>query len=76
MTNTDGTLSVSWTKADAYTGTYATDFVVETSSTLVGVWGTASLGVGANQVVINGNTVKYTFPAGTKNFARLRVTGP
>ena len=76
VTNTAGTLSITWTKAAGYTGAYTTDFVVETSSTLLGAWSTASLGAGANQVVITGNTVKYTFPAGTKNFARLRVTGP
>ena len=76
VTNTAGTLSITWTKAAGYTGTYTTDFVVETSSTLIGAWGTAILGAGANQVVITGNNVKYTFPAGTTNFARLKVTGP
>ena len=34
VTNTGGTLSVTWTKAASYTGTYGTDFVVETSATL------------------------------------------
>jgi autotransporter-associated beta strand protein len=68
--------TVTWTKASAYAGAYGTDIVVETSTTLAGVWGTAALGAGANQVVFSGNTVTYTFPAGTKNFARLRVTGP
>ena len=76
VTNTAGTLSITWTKAASYTGVYTTDFVVETSSSLIGAWGTASLGAGANQVVITGNNVKYTFPAGSKNFARLKVTGP
>ena len=73
VTNTAGTLSVTWTKAASYTGTYNTDFVVETSSTLTGVWTTETLGV---NVTITGNNVKYTFPAGTVNFARLKVTGP
>jgi hypothetical protein len=27
-------------------------------------------------VHINGNDVTYTFPTGTKKFARLKVTGP
>ena len=77
VTNTGGILSITWTKAAGYTGTYGNDFVVETSSTLTGTWGTASLGAGANEVVITGNNVKYTFPAsGSPNFARLRVTGP
>lgn len=73
VVNTAGTLSVTWVKAAGYTGVYGTDFVVETSSTLSGAWTTETLGV---NVVITGNDVKYTFPAGTKNFARLKVTGP
>ncbi len=73
VVNTAGTLSVTWVKAADYTGIYGTDFVVETSNTLSGAWTTETLGV---NVVITGNDVKYTFPAGTKNFARLKVTGP
>ena len=73
VTNSAGVLSVTWTKAGTYTGTYGTDFSVETSSTLTGVWTTETLGV---NVTITGNEVKYTFPAGTINFARLKVTGP
>ena len=73
MTNNAGTRSVTWTKAAGYTGTYGTDFVVETSSTLVGAWASETLGV---NVTITGNDVKYTFPSGSKNFARLKVTGP
>jgi autotransporter-associated beta strand protein len=78
VANTAGTLSITWPKHATYTGTYGSDFWVETSSTLTGVWTPAALGAGANQVdiiTIPGN-VKYTFPAGTKNFARLKVTGP
>lgn len=71
--DTAGTLSVTWTKAAGYTGTYGVDFVVETSATLSGAWTAETLGV---NVVITGNDVKYTFPTGTKNFARLKVTGP
>ena len=73
VTDNAGILSVTWTKAAGYTGTYSTDFVVETSSTLAGTWTTETLGV---NVTITGNNVKYTFPSGTKNFARLKVTGP
>lgn len=74
VVNTAGTLSITWTKAADYTGTYGTDFVVETSSTLAaGSWTAETLGV---NVVITGNSVKYTFPAGSKDFARLKVTGP
>lgn len=36
----------------------------------------AVTGVGAGFVEITENNVKYTFPVGTKNFARLKVTGP
>ena len=73
MTNTAGILSVTWTKAAGYTGTYGTDFVVETSATLTGVWATEP---SPGTVTITGNDVKYTFSAGTLNFARLKVTGP
>jgi hypothetical protein len=69
-------LTVTWTKAAGYTGAYTTNFVVETSATLAAPWTTAALGAGPDQVVISGNNVTYTFPAGTKNFARLKVTGP
>jgi autotransporter-associated beta strand protein len=75
VVNTAGTLSVTWTKAAVgYNGNYGSDFRVETSATLAaGSWTTETLGVA---VTITGNAVKYTFPAGTKNFARLKVTGP
>ncbi len=73
VANTAGTLSITWTKAASYTGTYGTDFVVETSSTLSGAWTVETLGV---NVTLTGDNVKYTFPAGAKNFARLKVTGP
>jgi fibronectin-binding autotransporter adhesin len=73
VTNTGGTLSVTWTKAATYGGTYGSDFVVETSATLANPWTTETLGV---NVTITDDDVTYTFPAGTKNFARLKVTGP
>lgn len=71
-----GTLSVTWTKAADYAGTYPAHFVVETSATLADPWVPVAEGPGANQVLITGNTVKYTFPAGSRSFVRLRVTGP
>jgi hypothetical protein len=74
--DTGSPLSVTWTKATGYNGAYNTDFVVETSTTLTGAWTPATEGVNPGQVVITGDEVKYSFPAGTKNFARLRVTGP
>lgn len=74
VTNSGGTLSVTWTKGAGYAGVYGSDFVVETSSTLTAdSWTTETLGV---NVTITGNDVTYTFPAGVKNFARLVVTGP
>lgn len=73
MIHTTGTLSVTWTKAASYTGTYGAGFVVETSSSLTGGWTTEVLGA---TVMITGNDVKYTFPTGTRNFARLKVSGP
>ena len=76
VTNIGGTLSITWTKAASYTGAYPADFVVETSSTLIGAWTPASLGTGEDKVEIAGNSVKFTFPASTRKFARLKVTGP
>lgn len=78
MTNTGGTLSVTWTHPAGYTGTYGPGgYEVEVSSTL-GSWVPAVPGAGPNEVDITTvpGDVKYTFPAGTKNFARLKVTGP
>ena len=68
-----GPLSVTWTKASDYPGTYDTHFWIETSATLTGTWTKETLG---GNVIITGDEVKYTFPAGTKNFARLVVIGP
>jgi len=76
VVNTDGTLSITWTKSPDYPGVYGTDFRVETSATLANPWTAATEGVGAGFVEITGNDVKFTFPAGSKDFARLVVTGP
>ena len=78
VTNNAGVLSVTWVKAaTGYAGTYGNGFVVETSDTLAaGSWVTASEGTGQNTVEVTGNNVKYTFAAGSKKFARLKVTGP
>ena len=80
VTNTLGTLSVTWTKAASYTGTYGSGFVVETSATLTGIWTTeiADPTLGFTVTFPTANEVKFTFPnpLGTKNFARLKVTGP
>ena len=66
-------LSVTWTKAASYTGTYGTDFIVQTSATLAaGSWTTETVG---GNVSIVGDNVTYTFPAGpVKDFVRLKVT--
>lgn len=75
VTNTGGTLTVTWVMGSGYAGVYGTDFTVETSDTLTGIWTTETSGV---NVVVSGSNVTYTFPAplGTKKFARLKVTGP
>ena len=54
-----------------------TDFFVETSASLTGVWAPETLAPAGN-VTITGNDVTYTFPSplGAKKFARLKVTGP
>lgn len=75
--NTVGGLSVTWTKHTSYTGSYTTDFVVETSSTLAGPWATEP-DPGPTISFPMADQVKFTFPTplGSKNFARLKVTGP
>ena len=84
VVNTGGILSVTWVRHPNYPGfpgNYGTDFVVQTSTTLVGPWTTEDVPPtpGAN-VAISGNNVTYTFPGGPaytgKRFARLKVTGP
>lgn len=73
VVNNAGTLTVTWVKAADYTGAYGTDFVVQTSPDLSEAWKSETLGV---NVAVVGNEVKFTFPADTVNFARLKVTGP
>lgn len=73
-----GTLSVTFTMAADYPGAYGTDFVVETSATLANPWTaeTAAPDPGFTVTFPSATEVKYTFPPGTGNFARLKVTGP
>jgi autotransporter-associated beta strand protein len=66
-------LTITWVKSDGFVGNYGTEFVVETSATLQPPWTPEVLGV---NVTVTGNIVKYTFPAGTKNFARLKIIAP
>jgi hypothetical protein len=72
----NGTLSVTWTKAAAgYTGVYGTDYVVQSSTTLTGTWMDEPATGGG--VTVTGNEVKHTFPSGSfQKFARLKVMGP
>jgi hypothetical protein len=72
VVNDAGTLSVTFTKAADYAGSYGADFEVEVSTTLAN-WGPAPEGT---VTFPSATEVKYTFPAGTRNFARLKVTGP
>jgi fibronectin-binding autotransporter adhesin len=77
IVNTGGILSVTWAKHANYPGNYTTDFVVQTSDTLdAGSWVTATQGTNPGEVEITGNNIKFTFSAGTRKFARLKVTGP
>jgi hypothetical protein len=73
VVTTGGVRSVTWTKAASYSGAYGTDFWVETSATLAPPW---TQEIAGGNVTITDNEVKFTFPAGTENFARLKVTGP
>ncbi|MEK7953635.1 beta strand repeat-containing protein [Luteolibacter soli] len=65
--------TVSWPKGASYTGTYGTDFVVQTSTNL-SVW----TDVPANDPNLsNASPLAYTLPAGQGHiFVRLKVTGP
>lgn len=78
VTRAGDTLSVTFTKAADYTGVYGTDYRVETSATLAAPWApqVADPDPGFTVSFPSATEVKYTFPAGTKNFARLVVTGP
>jgi autotransporter-associated beta strand protein len=74
VTNTSGTLSITWTKSATYPGTYGTNFWIESSETLTGTWTIEILG---GNVIQTGNNITYTFPAGgTRRFVRLKVVGP
>ncbi len=66
---------LTWTKSAGFTGSYGTDFVVETSSTLTGTWTTEPLGT---NVSLTGNDLKFTFPSSLtgKIFARLKIIVP
>ncbi len=66
VANDAGTLSVTFTKAADYVGVYGTDYEVQVSSTLAS-WSPAP---GGTVTFPSATEVKYTFPAGTKNFAR------
>ncbi len=75
VVSSGGNVSVTWTKAASFTGTYGTRFVVETADTLTGPWVIETLGI---NVAITGNDIKYTFPMplSSNKFARLKVIAP
>ena len=71
VTSSAGNVSVTWTKASTYPGIYGTNFVVQTSSTSAsGPWINQTAG---SNLVLNGNSVTYNFPAGAETFVRLVV---
>jgi autotransporter-associated beta strand protein len=72
---TAGTLSVTWIRHATYTGSYGTDFVVETSATLDGPWTAeaADPDPGFTVTFPSASEVRFTFPPGSRNFARLKV---
>jgi hypothetical protein len=76
VSQTAGTLGITWTKGSGYTGTYGTHFWVETSETLTGTWTPETIPGG--NITDEPGFVKYTFPSplSTKKFTRLKVTGP
>ena len=71
-----GNRSVTFIKAGDYTGGYE---VQVSPSLAAGSWSPATISPDPGipgTVHISGNDVTYTFPAGTKHFVRLAVTGP
>lgn len=68
-----GTRTVTWTRSTGFSGIYGTDFVVETSDSPDAPWVAEPPG---GNVSITGNHVQYTFPAGTRKFARLKIVVP
>ena len=75
IVNTGGVLSITFTKAADYPGTYGTDYFIETSTTLTGTWSPEPLG---GDTTLSGNQVTYTFPTplNGKKFARLKMIQP
>ncbi|MCU0780418.1 MAG: calreticulin family protein [Akkermansiaceae bacterium] len=75
VTRSGNTLSVTWTRGAGYTGTYGTDFMVQTSESLVGAWTTEVLD---STVILSGNDLTYTFPqpGPARRFVRLKINGP
>ncbi len=76
VTHTAGVITITWTKAADYTGTYGSHFQVETSDTLTGNWTAETLP--SVNLTLSGDQVTYTFssPLGARKFVRLAVTGP
>lgn len=73
VANTNGILSITWTKSSTYPGVYGTNFWIESTDTLTGTWTVETIG---GNVVMNGNAITYTFPNAGRRFARLKVVGP
>lgn len=64
---------VTWLMSSQYTGTYGTDYEVQSSTDLVN-WSLVPQGSGDNTVTVTaGTSVSYDMPAGGKNFVRLVV---
>ena len=76
VTNDNGTLSITWTIGDGYAGEYGANFRVETSETPGGPWHVekADPEPGFTVTFPTATEVKFTFPPGTRNFARLKVS--
>jgi autotransporter-associated beta strand protein len=65
--------TVTWPMSATYTGTYGTDYEVQTSTDLVN-WTQVPIGTGDNTVTVTaGTSVVYDLPTGGKNFVRLVV---
>ena len=70
VVSTGGTSSITWTMGAGYNGAYGIDYLIESAGSLTGAWTAEPLGT---YVTLSGRDLRYTFPVGTRKFARLKV---
>ena len=68
----DASNKITWTMGDTYSGTYGTDYVIQTSSDLT-TWDPVAVGDVSIDVALPGKSVSYTLTGTGKRFVRLKV---